>query len=79
MGMCVKEKKRSGNKYALCSYEGDKQKVAMSPMNRSVESGRFIKNLSYDCARGRHRTVSAAASRRHVDASLDSFTRKKRT
>ena len=25
-------------------------------------------NLSYDCARGRHRTVSAAASRRHVDA-----------
>ena len=33
-------------------------------------------NLSYDCARGRHRTVSAAASRRHVDASLDSFTRK---
>ena len=33
-------------------------------------------NLSYDCARGRHRTVSAAASRRHVDASLDLFTRK---
>ena len=33
-------------------------------------------NLSYDCAQGRHRTVSAAASRRHVDASLDSFTRK---
>ena len=28
-------------------------------------------NLSYDCARGRHRTASAAASRRHVDASLD--------
>ena len=28
-------------------------------------------NLSYDCARGRHRTVSAAASRRlNVDASL---------
>ena len=34
-------------------------------------------NLSYDCARGRHRTVSAAASRRHVDASLDLFARKK--
>ena len=33
-------------------------------------------NLSYDCARGRHRTVSAAASRRHVDASLDLFARK---
>ena len=33
-------------------------------------------NLSYDCARGRHLTVSAAASRRHVDASLDLFTRK---
>jgi len=33
-------------------------------------------NLSYDCARGRHCTVSAAASRRHVDASLDLFTRK---
>ena len=31
-------------------------------------------NLSYDCARGRHRTVSAAASRRHVDAFLDLFT-----
>ena len=33
-------------------------------------------NLSYDCARGRHCTVSAAASRRHVhvDASLDLFT-----
>merc|ERR1711998_535026 len=30
-------------------------------------------NLSYDCARGRHRAVSAAASRRHVDASLDFF------
>ena len=29
--------------------------------------------------RGRHRTVSAVASRRHVDASLDSFTRKKPT
>ena len=28
-------------------------------------------NLSYDCARGRHCTVSAAASRRHVDAFLD--------
>ena len=27
-------------------------------------------NLSYDCARGRHCTVSAAASRRHVDAFL---------
>ena len=24
-------------------YEEDKQKVAMSPMNRSVESGRYIK------------------------------------
>ena len=34
-------------------------------------------NLSYDFARGRHRTVSAAASRRHVDASLDLFTVKK--
>ena len=33
-------------------------------------------NHSYDCARGRHRTVSAAASRRHVDASLDLFARK---
>ena len=33
-------------------------------------------NLSCDCARGRHRTVSAAASRRHVDASLDLFARK---
>jgi len=33
-------------------------------------------NLSYNCARGRHRTVSAAASRRHVDASLDLFARK---
>ena len=33
-------------------------------------------NLSYDCARGRHCTVNAAASRRHVDASLDLFTRK---
>ena len=33
-------------------------------------------NLSYDCARGIHRTVSAAASRRHVDASLDLFARK---
>ena len=33
-------------------------------------------NLSYDFARGRHCTVSAAASRRHVDASLDLFTRK---
>ena len=33
-------------------------------------------NLSYDCARGRHRTVSAAASRRHVDASLGLFARK---
>ena len=33
-------------------------------------------NLSYDFARGRHFTVSAAASRRHVDASLDLFTRK---
>ena len=33
-------------------------------------------NLSYDCARGRHCTVSAAASRRHVDASLDLFARK---
>ena len=32
-------------------------------------------NLSYDCARGRYRTVSAAASRRHVDAFLDLFTR----
>ena len=32
-------------------------------------------NLSYDCARGRHCTVSAAASRRHVDAFLDLFTR----
>ena len=32
-------------------------------------------NHSYDCARGRHRTVSAAASRRHVDAFLDLFTR----
>ena len=28
-------------------------------------------NLSYDCARGRHCTVSAAASRRHVNAFLD--------
>ena len=36
-------------------------------------------NLSYDCARGRHRTVSAAASRRHVDASLDLFAREKNT
>ena len=33
-------------------------------------------NLSYDCARGRHCTVSAAASRRHVDAFLDLFARK---
>ena len=33
-------------------------------------------NLSYDFARGRHCTVSAAASRRHVDASLDLFARK---
>merc|ERR1712167_167395 len=33
-------------------------------------------NFSYGCARGRHRTVSAAASRRHVDASLDLFARK---
>ena len=33
-------------------------------------------DLSYDCARGRHCTVSAAASRRHVDASLDLFARK---
>ena len=41
-GCVVKEKKHSGNKYALCSYEDDKQKVAMSPMNRSAESGRFI-------------------------------------
>ena len=32
-------------------------------------------NPSYDCARGRHCTVSAAASRRHVDAFLDLFTR----
>ena len=32
--------------------------------------------LSCDCARGTHRTVSAAASRRHVDASLDLFARK---
>ena len=32
--------------------------------------------LRHDCARGRHCTVSAAASRRHVDASLDLFTRK---
>jgi len=34
-------------------------------------------NLSYDFARGRgsHCTVSAAASRRHVDAFLDLFTR----
>ena len=47
MGMCVKEKKHSGNKYALCSYEDDKQKVAMSPMNRSVESGRFIKEIDH--------------------------------
>ena len=30
----------------------------------------------YDCARGRHFNVSAAASRRHVDAFLDLFTRK---
>jgi hypothetical protein len=29
----------------------------------------------YDCARGRHCTVSAGASRRHVDAFLDLFTR----
>ena len=36
-------------------------------------------NLSCDCARGRHRTVSATASRRHVDPSLCSFTRKKPT
>ena len=35
-------------------------------------------NLSYDCARGRHCTVNAAASRRHVDASLDLFTKKRR-
>ena len=35
-------------------------------------------NLSYDCARGRHCTVSAAASRRHVDAFLDLFTSYKR-
>mgnify|MGYP006960671526 CR=1 FL=1 len=38
-------------------------------------------NLSCDCARGRHRAVSAAmsaaASRRHVDASFDLFARKK--
>ena len=47
MGVCVKEKKHSGNKYALCSYEEDKQKVAMSPMNRSVESGRFIKEIDH--------------------------------
>ena len=47
MGMCVKEKKHSGNKYALCSCEEDKQKVAMSSMNRSVESGRFIKEIDY--------------------------------
>jgi len=33
-------------------------------------------NLSYDFARGRHCTVSAAASRRNVDAFLDLFTRK---
>ena len=33
-------------------------------------------NLGYDCNRGRHRTVSTAVSRRHVDASLDSFTKK---
>ena len=26
-------------------YEEDKQKVAMSPMNRSVDSGRFIKEI----------------------------------
>jgi len=32
--------------------------------------------LSYDFARGRHCTVSAAASRRHVDAPLDLFARK---
>ena len=47
MGMCVKEKKHSGNKCALCSYEEDKQKVAMSPMNRSVESGLFIKEIDH--------------------------------
>jgi hypothetical protein len=29
-------------------------------------------DLSYECSRGRHRTVSAAASRRHVDTSFDS-------
>ena len=34
-------------------------------------------NLSYDYARGRHCTVSAAASRRHVDAFLDLFTRER--
>ena len=33
-------------------------------------------DLSCECSRGRHRTVSAAASRRHVDASLDLFARK---
>ena len=33
-------------------------------------------NLSYDCARGRHCTVSAAASRGHVDVSLDLLARK---
>ena len=27
--------------------EEDKQKVAMSPMNRSVESGRFTKEIDY--------------------------------
>ena len=37
------------------------------------------KNISYDSAGGRHRTVSAVASQRHVDASLDLFARKKPT
>ena len=44
-GCVVKGKKHNGNEYML--HEEDKQKVAMSSMNRSVESGRFIKEIDH--------------------------------
>ena len=47
------------------------KKCSILPAFASATAG----NLSYDFARGRHCTVSAAASRRHVDAFLDLFTR----
>ena len=45
MGMCCEREKHSGNEYML--HEEDKQKVAMSPMNRSVESGGFIREIDH--------------------------------